>query len=157
MAMSEHVRELLPLAAAGTCTPAEAARVASHLRLCGECAAEAESWGRLAEGLRRLPVPAPSRELAALTLEAVERCLAERSERAWNRAAFAFLVAFAWTLALVSWLLIDLVAGELSLRLARPLGPTAAWYAVYLLAGWLSAGAAAVLLGSRAREEGGVA
>jgi hypothetical protein len=99
----------------------------------------------------------PSRALVDLTVEAVERRLAERSERAWNRAALGFLVAFSWTLAMVAWLLIDLVAGELSLRLARPLGPTAAWYAAYLLAGWLSAGAAAVLIGRRVREEGRVA
>ena len=155
--MSGHVRELLPLAAAGACEPAQAARVAAHLRECAGCAAEAAAWGRVTEGLRRLPAPVPSRALVDLTVEAVERRLAERSERAWNRAALGFLVAFSWTLAMVAWLLMDLVAGELSLRLARPLGPTAAWYAAYLLAGWLSAGAAAVLVGRRVREEGRVA
>jgi anti-sigma factor RsiW len=155
--MSRHVRELLPLAAAGACEPAETARVEAHLRECAECAAEAAAWRRVTEGLQRLPAPVPSRALVDLTVEAVERRLAERSERAWNRAALGFLVAFSWTLAMVAWLLIDLVAGELSLRLARPLGPTAAWYAAYLLAGWLSAGAAAVLIGRRVREEGRVA
>ena len=155
--MSGHVKELLPLAAAGACEPAETARVEAHLRECTGCAAQAAAWGRVAEGLRQLPAPVPSRALVDLTVEAVERRLAERREHAWNRAALGFLVAFSWTLALVAWLLIDLVAGGLSLRLSRPLGPTAAWYAAYLLTGWLSAGAAAVLVGRRVREEGRIA
>jgi hypothetical protein len=48
----------------------------------------------------------------------------------------------------------DLMSGELALRLGRPLGTTAAWYAAYVVAGWLMAGAAVVLLGRGAREEG---
>jgi anti-sigma factor RsiW len=155
--MSGHVKDLLPLAAAGACEPAEAARVEAHLRECAECAAEAAAWSHVAEGMRRLPAPRASRTLTERTVEAVERRLAERSERAWNRAALGFLVAFSWTLTMVAWLLIDFTKGELSLQLARPLGPTAAWYAAYLLAGWLSAAAAAVLLGRGAREEGRVA
>jgi hypothetical protein len=46
------------------------------------------------------------------------------------------------------------VAGELALRLARPIGSAAAWYAAYLLAGWVAAAAAAVMLGRRTQEEG---
>jgi len=60
--------------------------------------------------------------LLARTVEAVEERLAERSERAWNRAALGFLVAFAWTLAVASWLLFDLVTGELALHLDRAVG-----------------------------------
>jgi anti-sigma factor RsiW len=152
--MSAHVKELLALAAARALDPAETTRVEAHLAGCAECARDAEEWRRLAEGLGRLPAPRPSRALVARTVEAVEARLAERSERAWNRAALGFLVAFAWTLAVVSWLLIDLVTGVLALRLDRPVGPTAAWYAVYVIAGWLTAGTAATLLGRRAPEEG---
>ena len=39
-------------------------------------------------------------------------------------------------------------------RLARPMGSLAAWYGAYLVAGWLAAAAAAVLLGRRVQEEG---
>jgi predicted anti-sigma-YlaC factor YlaD len=155
--MSAHVTELLALAAAGVLEPAEAARVDGHLRECAACTAEAAAWRRLAEGLGRMPPPRPSRVLAARTVEAVEECLAERAERAWNRAALGFLVAFAWTLAVVSWLVMDLVAGGLAARLGGPVGPTVAWYAAYVIAGWLTAGVAAVLLGRRAGEEGGLA
>jgi predicted anti-sigma-YlaC factor YlaD len=155
--MSGHVTDRLPLAAAEALDPAEAARVEEHLRECAACASEAGAWHRLAEGLGRMPSPRPSRALVARTVEAVEERLAERREGAWNRAALGFLVAFAWTLAVVSWLLLDLVTGELALRLDRPVGPTAAWYAAYMIAGWLTAGAAAVLLGRRAHEEGRIA
>jgi len=152
--MSAHVKDLLALAAARALDPSETARVEEHLRECASCGAEAGEWRRLVEGLGQLPTPRPSRALLARTVEAVEARLAERSGRAWNRAALGFLVAFAWTLAVVSWLLLDLVTGALALRLDRPVGPTAAWYAAYVIAGWLTAGAAATLLGRRAPEEG---
>ena len=155
--MSAHVTELLALAAAGALAPGEARRVEEHVRECAACAAEAAEWRRLAEGLARMPSLRPSRVLVSRTVEAVEERLAERSERAWNRAALGFAVAFAWTMAVVSWLLLDLLTGELALRLDRPVGPTAAWYAAYMIAGWLTAGAAAVLLGRRRQEEGRIA
>jgi predicted anti-sigma-YlaC factor YlaD len=155
--MSGHVKDLLPLAAAGALDLAEKARVEAHVRECEACAAEAEAWRRLAEELGRLPVPRPSRTLLARTVEAVEEQLAERAEHAWNRAALGFLVAFAWTLAVAAWLVLDLVTGALALRLDRPVGPTAAWYAAYVVAGWLTAGAAAALLGRRRQEEGRIA
>jgi anti-sigma factor RsiW len=139
--MSGHVTSLLPLAAAGALDPGEAFRVEAHLRECVVCRAEAAAWRDVAGELGRLPAPKPSRALVARTVEAVEERLAERAERAWNRAALGFLVAFAWTLAVLSWVV----------------GSSAAWYAAYLGAGWLSAGAAAVLLGRRAREEGRIA
>jgi hypothetical protein len=60
-------------------------------------------------------------------------------------------------MAVVSWLLLDLLTGELALRLEHPVGPTAAWYAAYMIAGWLTAGAAAALLGRRTPEEGRIA
>lgn len=155
--MSAHVTELLALAAAGALDPEEAARVEAHLSECAACAAEAGAWRRLADGLARLPSPRPSRTLVARTVEEVEARLAERSERAWNRAALGFAVAFAWTMAVVAWMVLDLVTGQLALRLGRPVGGTAAWYAAYVVVGWLTAGAAAVLLGRRRQEEGRIA
>ena len=152
--MNGHVTEPLALAAAGALDRAEAARIEAHLRECAACAAEAGEWRHLTEGLRRLPAPKPSRALVARTVEAVESRLAERAERAWNRAALGFVVAFAWTLTVVAWVVLDLLAGGLALRLGSSMGPTAAWYAAYVIAGWLTAGAAAVLLGRSTREEG---
>jgi anti-sigma factor RsiW len=155
--MSAHVTGLLALAAAGALDPAEEARVEAHLRECTACAAEADAWRALAGELRRLPAPRPSRALVARTTDAVEARLAERSERAWNRAALGFLVAFAWTLAVLSWVIVDLANGALAFSLERSVGSTAAWYGAYVVAGWMTAGAAAVLLGRRTQAEGRVA
>jgi anti-sigma factor RsiW len=152
--VSGHVTELLPLAAAGALEPEEMARVEAHLRECAACASEAGAWRRLGERLGRMPSPRPSRALVARTLESVEARLAERSERVWNRAALGFAVAFAWTMAVVAWMVLDLVTGQLALRLGRPVGSTAAWYGAYVIAGWLTAGVAAALLGRRTPEEG---
>ena len=155
--MSGHVTELLSLAAAGVLDRAEQQRVAEHLRGCAACAAEAERWRVLGAGLRELSPPRPSAGLLARTREAVDRRKAEREERSWNRLALGFLIVFGWTLTGVAWLLLELVMGELAVRLDRPLGPTAAWFAAYLLAGWLAAAATTVLLGRRAQEEGRLA
>jgi anti-sigma factor RsiW len=156
-AVTGHPKDRLALAAAGALEPGEAAELDAHVRKCAQCAAEQEAWSRLAGALRQLPAARAPRAVAARTLDAAEAQLAARSERAWNRMALGFVVAFAWTATVMAWLVLDLVSGELALRLARPVGSTAAWYAAYLLAGWVSAGAAAVLLGRRAREEGRIA
>jgi anti-sigma factor RsiW len=152
--MSAHVEDRLALAAAGLLDPAEAAAVEAHVRGCAACAAEAASWRGLAGDLRRLASPHASEALVAHTRAAVESRLAARAERAWNRAALGFAVSFAWTMAVGAWFALDLVRGELALRLGTALAPTAALYGTYMLTGWLAAGAAAVLLGRRAPAEG---
>ena len=152
--MSAHVTEFLALAAAEALDASEEAQVAAHLRECEACAARAAQWRQLADAMHRLPQPRPDSALVARTRESVEALAAERAERAFNRAALGFAVALAWTLAIFGWFVFDLVAGELALRLARPIGSAAAWYAAYLLAGWVAAAAAAVMLGRRTQEEG---
>lgn len=152
--MSAHVTELLALASAKSLDPSESEQVATHLAGCEACAARAREWGHVAEAMRNLPQPRVDPGLIARTRAAVETLLAERAESAFTRAALAFVIGFAWTLAICGWFVFDLVAGELALRLAQPIGSPAAWYGGYLLAGWVAAGAAAVLLGRRVQEEG---
>jgi anti-sigma factor RsiW len=152
-----HVSDLLPLAAAGALDRREQARVEEHLRGCRACAARAEAWGALGDGLRDLPAPTPSPALLARTRTAVERRRAEGQERSWNRWALGFLIVFGWTLMGLAWVLLELVVGGVASYLGRPLGPTVAWFAAYLVAGWVAAAAAAVLLGRRTQEEGRLA
>jgi anti-sigma factor RsiW len=155
--MSGHVNDLLALAAAGALEPEEQERANAHLEECADCARLAEEWRELGDGLRDLPVPTPQPGLVARVRAEVERRQAEREEQAWNRVALGFLIVFGWTLTGVAWLLLELLMGELAVRMDRPLGPTAAWFAAYLVAGWLAAAAATVLLGRRAQEEGRLA
>jgi anti-sigma factor RsiW len=155
--MSGHVNDLLALAAAGALEPEEQARVDAHLEECPECAGLAEQWRGLGDGLRDLPVPTLHPGLVARARAEVERWQAEREERTWNRVALGFLIVFGWTLTGVAWLLLELLMGELAVRMDRPLGPTAAWFTAYLVVGWVAAGAATVLLGRRPNEEGRLA
>ena len=115
--MRGHVEELLALESAGALTSEEKARVSAHLRECDACAARAEAWRSLGDGLRNLPEAKPTATLVSRTRERVERSLAEREDRAWNRAALGFLIVFGWTLTGVAWFLIELVVGELAVRL----------------------------------------
>jgi len=149
--------EVLALEAAGALDPQERARVAAHLAGCDACAHEAEAWRALARGLAELPTARPEPTLVARTVEAVEARLAERAERRFNRAVLGFLIGFAWTLAVLSWFVFELLAGSLALRLGRPIGSVAAWYAAYVAAGWLAAVVAAALVGRRAPWEGRMA
>ena len=155
--MSGHVDDLLPLEAAGALGPEDAERVAAHVESCEACASAARRWRTLAAALRDLDSPAPSPRLLARTRERVERRRAEREEETWNRAALGFLIVFGWTLTGVVWLLLELVLGELALRSEQPVGSTLVWFVTYLVAGWVTAAAAALLLGRQAREEGRLA
>jgi len=152
--VSAHVRDRLPLLAAGALEAGEEAPVRAHLAACPACAEAEARWRDLADGLREMDGPAPGPGLRARTREAVARRIAERAEEAWNRRALGFLIVFAWTLTGGTWLLIELALGSLGPHLGRPLGSTALWFVVYMVAGWVMAGAATVLLGRQAREEG---
>ena len=152
--MSEHVTDRLAIEAAGALDSEEAAQVIAHLRECAPCAARAAEWRRLAESLRYLPQSRPAPALLAWTRQAVERRLAERAERVQKRTALGFLIALSWALVGVTWLTLDLLGREVTLRLGRPIGSPAVWFTAYVVAGCVIAGAAAVLLGRRAREEG---
>ena len=133
--------------------PEEAAQVAEHLRDCRSCAARAAEWRGLGEALRRLPHARPSLDLLDRTCHAVEWRLAERSEQAWKRAALGFLVAFSWVLAGVAWLVIDVFGRAGALGPGWSIRATAACFVAYVVTGWVMAGATAVLLGRRAREQ----
>ncbi len=155
--MTDHRDDLLALQAARALDTDEEARLVAHLGDCATCRAGAEGWRSLVAQTGLLPEATPSPGLLARTRAAVERWQAERQERAWNQAALAFLIVFGWTLTGVAWLLLEMLAGELAVRLDRPLGSAATWFVLYLVAGWVMAAAAAVLLGRRAPEEGRVA
>jgi anti-sigma factor RsiW len=150
----DHPAELLALHAAGVLDAAEEASLAAHLRQCAVCTTRVGEWRGLAQALRAQQAPRLSPALVARTLRAVESVAAERGERAWNRAALGFLIAFGWTLTVSVWLLFKLVGGAMRPLVEGPLASAGLWFAGYLVVGWVVAGAAATLLGRRAQEEG---
>jgi anti-sigma factor RsiW len=152
--MSRHVAELLPLEATGGLDAAERGEVVAHLAECAVCATEAEAWRRLVQRLERLSSARPSPALAARTRAAADLRLADRAEQTWNRAALGFLIAFAWILVGLSWMVMDLLGGGLARQHGRPMVPTFAWYAIYEAAGFVATGVAAVFAGWRVQEQG---
>jgi hypothetical protein len=152
----EDIRKLLPLAAAGTISPADVRRVGEHLAHCEPCRWISEDFAALESALRGLPTPQPRAELIARVRDLAESRLADR--KAWSRdtAILAPLVAGSWIVALVTWPVAQ-AAGRWVLT---------AWYvqgdglgtalAVYSILGFLLACAAAIAVGRRAGAIGRV-
>src|SRR5579864_8984289 len=113
--MNDHneIRELLALAVAGGIAPAEEDRVARHMRSCTGCAAEFDSLRLVAERLRRLPTPQPSRDLVERTRARAAARFVEEADHHWHRAVMIFLTIFAWAVTLASWPVFRLVSGGL--------------------------------------------
>jgi len=147
----DKVRELLTLAAAGALEENEQQMVERHIRECGECARELESWNALAGGLRRLPTPRPPAGLVERTRTLMVKHLAAEAERRWDLSLLVFAVLFAWTLTLAGWPIARLLTSGAASWLDLSFRQAWLGYAAYTAVGWVSAGAAAVILGLRHR------
>ena len=149
--MSEHeqIRELLPLAAAGSLDADEQRRIEAHLRSCASCAAELETWRVLAGAIRRSPAPQLPANLLTRTRERLQREQATRSERRWSDAILAFLMLFGWTVSLVVWLMWRLMGGGSMVLAGVSFDSAVVWLGGTTLLAWLTAGAAAVVLALR--------
>ena len=151
MKKHDEIRELLALAAAGALESSEQQRLERHLAECAECAHELEGWNALAGGLRRLPTPRPSAGLVERTRALVERQLAAESEHRWDLRVLVLVVLFGWTLTLAGWPIARLFTSGATAWLDLSFRQAWLGYAVYTAVGWVTAGAAAVILGVRHR------
>ncbi|MFZ0736410.1 MAG: zf-HC2 domain-containing protein [Candidatus Acidiferrales bacterium] len=153
MSDCDKIRELLSLAAAGVLEPEEESRISQHLRTCNSCAAELENWQQLARGLRRLPTPQPPANVVERARVAAEIRFSEEAEQRWNRNVLAFLIAFAWTVTVLSWPVFRILSGGLESWFTTRLTQT--WYAFAGLTalGWLAGGIAAMILAWHQRRE----
>jgi len=152
----EDIRKLLPLAAAGTISPADVRRVGEHLAHCEPCRLISEEFAALGSALRGLPTPQPPAELVARVRNLAESRLADRKARSREGAILAPLVAASWIVALVTWPVAQ-AAGRWVLT---------AWYvkgggigtalAFYSILGFLLACAAAIAVGRHAGAIGRV-
>jgi predicted anti-sigma-YlaC factor YlaD len=149
--MNEHatIRELLALAAAGVLQIDEQRRVDDHLRDCIGCQAELEHWRSYAQGLQRLHQPAVPANLMERTRA---RILQERAAIAGVRTEgllLSTLAAFAWIVGLTFWFLLRVFSGGPLMLLGTDLTGLLTWSLASTVFVWLTAAAAALLLGRR--------
>ena len=153
--MNEHerIREQMPLASAGALDASEERELSQHLAGCAECSAEFERWRELGAGLRRLPTPRAPAALVERTRVQLVAITIERKEQRSTRRTMVWLVLFAWTTVIATWPVLKLIssgaASALDLNFVRT------WHVLIgiTIFGWVAAGAAAIFLGLRHRQE----
>jgi hypothetical protein len=149
----EKIRELLALSVADALTHAEEEQVMNHVRSCGECSSELDSWRLLAAGMRRLPTPQPRPLIVERARARAEIRFAEEAEHRWHRIVMVGVILFAWALTLASWPVVRLVSGGLLGMLDPRLNHAWLGFAVFTTIIWMTGGAAAVFLSLQQRRE----
>lgn len=153
--IDEHdkVRRLLPLAAAGALDDSEEEQLATHIKLCPECALSLSLWQQVGASLRRIPTPQAPAALAERTIALAEIRLTQESDRRTERRILALVIVFSWTFVAISWPLAQLVAHGWQSLLG--FGFEQGWenFVVFTAICWLAGGAAAVLLAVRRSRE----
>jgi len=153
--MNEHerIREQMSLASAGALDASEERELSQHLAGCAECSAEFEQWRELGAGLRRLPTPQAPAALVERTRVALVTLTVERKEQRSSRTTMVWLVLFAWTTVLASWPVLRLISSDVATRLDTSFVNTLGFLIGITILGWVAAGAAAIFLGLRHRQE----
>ena len=153
--MTEHdkIRELMPLAVAGALDVGEEARLAAHLGLCQDCAANLGSWQQIQSDLRRIPTPQVSGGIVERTIALAQDRFAQESDRRTERRIVALVLVFSWAFVAVSWPLAQLLAHGWQSLLG--FGFEQGWknFAVFTAICWLAGAVAAVLLAVRREHE----
>ncbi|MGC1106027.1 MAG: zf-HC2 domain-containing protein [Candidatus Acidiferrales bacterium] len=153
--MNEHdaIRELLPLAAAGVLDAAEEGRLAAHISLCPDCAANLSLWQQVGSNLRRIPTPQAPAALVERTIALAQNHLTRESDRRTERRIVALVIVFSWAFVAISWPLAQLLAHGWQSLLG--FGFEQGWenFVVFTAICWLAGGAAAVLLAARRSRE----
>jgi anti-sigma factor RsiW len=149
--MNEHeqVTGLLALAAAGVLKPDERARVDAHAQECEECRRELAVWRAYADTFRSIRAPVPPRQLVERTRA---RILAEHGTSAGRRSEgllLAVLAGFAWIVAITIWFLTRLFLFGAVAVMETNIVQLLTWSAGSTLLVWLTAAAAALILGNR--------
>lgn len=153
--MNEHerIREQMSLASAGALDASEERELSQHLASCAECRAEFEQWRELGAGLRRLPTPQAPAAMVERTRVALVTLTVERREQRSSRRTMVWLVLFAWTTMIATWPVLKLISSGAASTLDLDFVRTWHVLVVITILGWVAAGAAAVFLGLRHRQE----
>jgi anti-sigma factor RsiW len=139
---------MLPLAAAGALDAEESRLVEQHAASCESCRRELDAWTSYARELRRLPQPSVPRDLAERTQARIFEARAAAAERRRSATMLAGLAVFAWIFGLAVWMLVRLLTGGVIEVLGANLVSAKVWFLISTASVWITAGAAAVTLGS---------
>jgi hypothetical protein len=146
MSACDSMQELLPLAVAGVLEAGEERRVRQHARECPGCAAELEELRMVAETLGQLPCEGPSPELLVRTQALAMAELSRSSDRRWGDVLMGASAILGWAATLVVWSIWRVAGGGES-----NWTNAAVWLGATAVIGWMTAGAAVVMLGRHVR------
>ena len=149
--MSEHeqVFALLALQAAGALEPEDQTLVDNHVRGCESCRRELDRWAAYTRAFRSLRPPVLPDRLMERTRA---RILAEQSAAAGRRSEgllLAVLAAFAWIVGITIWFLARLFTGGAVAVMETSATQLVTWSVASTIFVWLTAAAAALIMGGR--------
>jgi anti-sigma factor RsiW len=143
----ESVRELLTLAAAGVLSAEEHRRVEQHAATCDLCRRELEGWQTYSRELGRLPAPAVPAHLAERTRTRIVNARKATAEHRWSGVVLTVLALYAWTIALVSWVVWRIFTGDAMSLFETGFVRVLIWSGASTAFAWVTAAVAAVVLG----------
>lgn len=145
----DRLREQIALAAAGALSQVELKTLMEHAAGCEACRRELELWGSYAGGLRQLPQPSIPGDLFARTYRRVLEERAATVERRHNTWMIGALGLLSWVSSFVTWIVVRALTGGTVEVLGTNLVEAGPWILLSTLLTWITAGSAAVALGSQ--------
>ena len=142
----EQIRALLPLAAFGLLSREETILVDQHVRACGDCRHELDSWGTIAIGLKHLPQPAVPVHLIVCTQVGILREHDGSDNTRIRIIAFVGLSLLSWVVNLLMWKLAQELSGGRFDVLGMNLVAAGPWFLVSFVVCGTAAIAAAISL-----------
>jgi hypothetical protein len=114
-----------------------------------------EELESLGTELRRLPTPMPPPALVERVRRLAHLELASHADEKLNRLVLVFLLVFSWTVGLVGFFAVRVVASGTAsvLGLAALQGSSLSWSAIYFGAAWISGALLFVILGLHHRKQ----
>jgi hypothetical protein len=145
----ESIRAKLAIAASGALGQEEWLQVEKHTRECQECRRELEVWTLYAREMRHLPQPVFPQDLLARTQARV--LIANENRMASRRNSWVLfgLAGYSWVLAISVWMVARALTGGTLEVFGTNWVAAGPWILISGLLSWITAGAAAVTLGTR--------
>ena len=145
----ESIRAKVALAASGALAQEEWLQVEQHTRECQDCRRELELWTLYARELHHLPQPVFPQDLLARTQSRVLLANQNRMDRRRNSWMLFGLAGYSWVIAISVWMVVRALTGGTLEVFGTNWVAAGPWILISCLLSWITAGAAAVTLGTR--------